>query len=389
MLNLSDSILSVGVDSDTRLFEGQFYTPNGISLNSYVILDDKIAVMDSVGEEGEKEWLENIEKAVGERAPDYLIVHHMEMDHSANIASFMKKYPEAKIVSSKMAFSMMKSMFATDFAERQIVASDGFELSLGKHSLHFIAAPNVHWPEVLMSYEPCEKVLFSADGFGKFGMIAKETAESDWTEEARRYYFGIVGKFGANVQAVLKKASALDIQTICALHGIVLRGEEAKKAISLYDTWSSYRAEKPNGTLIAFTSVYGHTKAAAEKLKALLLENGEKDVTLIDLTKDDMHNAVALAFASSRLVVATTTYNGGIFPTMRTFIESLADRNYQSRRVAFIENGSWAPVAIKTMKSMFEAMKDISICEAKSTIKIAPSEANIAELKAIAEEIVK
>ena len=389
MEKITDSVFYVGVDSDNELFEGQFCTPEGISLNSYVIIDDKIAVMDSVGDGQDEKWLENIKNALGERKPDYLVIHHMEMDHSENIDMFMEEFPEAKIVSSKMAFNMMKNLFGSDFADRQIVASEGFSLDLGSHKLTFIAAPNVHWPEVLMSYEESEHILFAADGFGKFGQNEDCKTFADWVSEARRYYFGIVGKFGANVQSVLKKAANLQIDTICSLHGKVLTGDDAKKAISLYDTWSSYRAEDENAVVIAYSSVYGHTAEAMEKLADLIKARGVKSVYLFDLAYTDLHLAVAMAFASGRLVLASTTYNGGIFPTMRTFVEELASRNFQSRKVAFIENGSWNPAAIKTFKSYFEAMKDITICEAKSTIKIAMTESNIKELEAIAEEITK
>ena len=387
-MNISDSIIYVGVnDHAIDLFEGQFEVPLGMAYNSYAIIDEKVAVMDSVDNDFGDEWLKNIKNALGQKSPDYLVIQHMEMDHSANIKKFTQTYPEAKIVSSKMAFTMMKSYFGTDFAEKQIVVAEGGKLELGAHTLNFIAAPNVHWPEVLFTYESKEKVLFSADGFGKFGANDVEDPEG-WACEARRYYFGIVGKFGANVQAVLKKAASLEIQAICSLHGPVLKGAEAKEALRLYDIWSSYGVES-EGVAIGFTSVYGNTKQAAEKLAKILKSKGCPKVALFDLAREDTYECVEDAFRYGKLVLATTTYNGGIFPTMREFIEHLTERNYQNRTVAFIENGSWAPLAAKSMANMFAQSKDICILDSKVTIKIAVTSETIAQLEVLADELLK
>ena len=343
-MQISDTIKYVGVDDHKiDLFEGQFDVPNGMAYNSYAILDEKIAIMDSVDGSFGDQWLSNIKNTLAGKAPDYLVVQHMEMDHSANIKRFTETYPNAKIVSSKMAFVMMKSYFGSDFAEKQVVVAEESKLELGKHVLTFIAAPNVHWPEVIMTYDSYDKVLFSADGFGKFGANDYDDPEG-WACEARRYYFGIVGKFGANVQAVLKKAANLEIKTIASLHGPVLSGDEAKEAIRLYDIWSSYGVES-DGVCLLYTSVYGNTKRVAERLAEILKAKGCPKVAVSDLAREDTYECVEDAFRYGKLVLATTTYNGGVFPTMREFIEHLTERNYQNRKIAFIENGSWAPMA--------------------------------------------
>lgn len=385
---ISDTITYVGVDDhDIDLFEGQFDVPAGMAYNSYVIVDDKIAVMDSVDDGFGEAWISNIKKACGNRTPDFLVVHHMEMDHSSNIKLFTETFPAAKIVSSKMAFNMMKNMFGTDFADKQVVVAEGATLELGKHTLTFIGAPQVHWPEVLMSYESTDKVLFSADAFGKFGATDVEDPEG-WACEARRYYFGIVGKFGVQAQAALKKAAAFDIATICSLHGPVLSGDEAKEAVRLYTIWTAYDVES-EGVVIAYTSVYGHTKTAAETLASQLREKGCPKVALCDLAREDTYECVEDAFRYGKLVLATTTYNGGIFPTMREFIEHLVERGYQKRTIAFIENGSWAPVAAKAMAAMFENSKDITVLEPKVTLKIALSDENKTQLAALADALLK
>ena len=386
-MKITESIRYIGVDDHKiDLFEGQFVVPLGMSYNSYAILDEKIAVMDSVDASFGDEWLSNLKREIGGRNPDYLVVQHMEMDHSANIKKFMDAFPSAKIVSSKMAFVMMKSYFGTDFSDRQVVVADGAKLELGKHTLNFIAAPNVHWPEVLFTYDECDKVLFSADGFGKFGANDVEDPEG-WACEARRYYFGIVGKFGANVQAVLKKASALDIKIIAPLHGPVL-SEDVTSYVALYDTWSSYGVES-DGVVIAYTSVYGNTKAVANKLSEILKSKGCQKVVVSDLAREDTYECVEDAFRYGKLVLATTTYNGGIFPTMREFIEHLVARNYQKRTVAFIENGSWAPAAAKAMSAMFAPCKEINLLEAKVTVKIAMTDETVSQLEKLADELLK
>ncbi|MBQ9129810.1 MAG: FprA family A-type flavoprotein, partial [Clostridia bacterium] len=337
---ITNDIKYIGVnDHNIDLFEGQYIVPNGMAYNSYAIVDEKIAIMDSVDVNFGGEWLENIETALEGRKPDYLVVQHMEPDHSANIANFINAYPEAKIVSSAQAFKMMKNFFGTDFQDKQVVVGEGSTLSLGTHELTFITAPMVHWPEVIVTYDKTDKVLFSADGFGKFGAL---DVEEDWACEARRYYIGIVGKYGAQVQALLKKASALDIEIICPLHGPVLN-DNLGYYIGLYDTWSSYRPEE-EGVVIAYTSVYGNTKKAALKLAELLEAKGCPKVAVNDLARCDMAEAVEDAFRYSKLVLATTTYNADIFPFMRQFIDHLTERNYRNRTVAFIENGSWAPM---------------------------------------------
>ncbi|MGN0725586.1 MAG: FprA family A-type flavoprotein [Treponema sp.] len=384
-MKISDSVKYVGVnDHEIDLFEGQFEVPLGMAYNSYVIIDDKIAVMDSVDQNFGDEWLKNIDGVLEGKTPDYLIVQHMEMDHSANVLSFMQKFPEAKIAASKMAFTMMKNMFGTDFADRQIVIAEGSKIELGKHTLNFITAPNVHWPEVIMTYESSEKILFSADAFGKFGANDKEDPEG-WACEARRYYFGIVGKFGSSVQALLKKASNLEIQKICSLHGSVL-DSDIKTYIDYYNTWSSYEAET-EGVFIAYTSVYGHTKLAAEKLAEILKAKGCPKVAIADLAREDIYECVEDAFRYSKLVLATTTYCGGVFPKMREFISHLAERNFQKRTVALIENGSWAPSAVKGMTAMLEPLQDIKIIDEKVSIKIAVTDENVRQLELLAEKL--
>ena len=384
-MHITNDIRYVGVnDHEVDLFEGQYVVPNGMSYNSYVILDEKVAVMDTVDQHFGEEWLCNIAAVLDGRKPDYLIVQHMEPDHSANIDNFLRTYPEATVVSSAKAFAMMKNFFGTDYAERRIVVGEGDTLSLGVHTLAFVTAPMVHWPEVIVTYDVHDKVLFSADGFGKFGAL---DAEEDWACEARRYYIGIVGKYGPQVQALLKKAATLDIATICPLHGPVLT-ENLGYYINLYDIWSSYKVED-EGVVIAYTSVYGNTKAAAELLAEKLKEYGCPAVEVMDLARDDMAEAVENAFRYSTLVLATTTYNADIFPFMKTFIHHLTERNYQNRTVAFVENGTWAPMAAKVMKGMFEKSKNIAFAENTVKILSALSEESRAQIDALAKELCK
>jgi flavorubredoxin len=380
---ITNDIKYIGVnDHQVDLFEGQYVVPGGMSYNSYVIMDEKIAVMDTVDVNFTEEWLENLNTALGDRLPDYLVVHHMEPDHSANIFNFAKAYPEAKIVSSAKAFVMMKNFFGTDFADRQVVVGEGSTLSLGSHVLTFVTAPMVHWPEVIVSYDSTDKVLFSADGFGKFGAL---DVEEDWACEARRYYIGIVGKYGAPVQALLKKASGLDIQVICPLHGPVLK-ENLGYYLNLYDIWSSYRPEE-EGVLIAYTSVYGNTERAVMQLAQLLEEKGAPKIVVTDLARCDMAEAVEDAFRYSKLVLATTTYNAEIFPFMHEFIHHLTERNYSNRTVGLVENGSWAPMAAKVMKGMFEKSKNLTFTETTVKIMSALNEESAAQLEKLAEEL--
>ncbi|MBD5080706.1 MAG: MBL fold metallo-hydrolase [Ruminococcaceae bacterium] len=382
-MEITKDIVYVGVnDHNVDLFEGQYVVPNGMAYNSYVIIDSKTAVMDTVDAHFTHEWLDNVQNALNGRKPDYLVVQHMEPDHSANIANFLKTYPEATVVSSAKAFTMMKQFFGDEFEDRRIVVAEGDTLNLGKHVLNFVAAPMVHWPEVIVTYDSYDKVLFSADGFGKFGAL---DVDEDWACEARRYYIGIVGKYGAQVQALLKKASGLDIQTICPLHGPILK-ENLGYYLNLYNTWSSYEPES-EGVMIAYTSVYGHTKAAVEKLADKLRANGCPKVVVTDLARDDMAEAVEDAFRYNKLVLATTTYNAGIFPFMRDFIEHLTERNYQNRTVAFIENGSWAPLAAKVMKGMLEGCKKLTLVDPVVTVKSALSEESNQKLDALAEAL--
>ena len=382
-MEITNDIKYVGVnDHEVDLFEGQYVVENGMAYNSYVIMDDKIAVMDTVDQHFKHEWLDNLQNVLGSRRPDYLIVQHMEPDHAANIANFMNVYTETTIVSSAKAFTMMKQFFGTDFADRQIVIKEGDTLSLGKHTLAFVAAPMVHWPEVMVTYDAYDKVLFSADGFGKFGAL---DVEEDWACEARRYYIGIVGKYGKQVQNLLKKAATLDIQTICPLHGPILK-ENLGYYLNLYNIWSSYAVEE-EGIVIAYTSVYGHTKKAVELLADKLRAKGCPKVVVNDLARCDMAEAVEDAFRYSKLVLATTTYNAGIFPFMRDFIEHLTERNYQNRTIAMMENGSWAPMAIKTMKNMFEGSQKLHFTENNVTIKSALSEESREQIEAMANEL--
>ena len=382
-MDVTKEIRYVGVnDHDIDLFEGQYQVENGMAYNSYIIIDDKIAVFDTVDARFTAQWLGNIEAALGSRKPDYLIVQHMEPDHSANIVNFIHQYPDAKVVASAKAFAMMKQFFDTDFAAYQIIVVEGGTLSLGKHTLTFITAPMVHWPEVIVTYDSYDKVLFSADGFGKFGAL---DVEEDWACEARRYYIGIVGKYGAQVQSLLKKLSGLEMQAICPLHGPVLK-ENLGYYIGLYDTWSSYRAES-EGVVIAYTSVYGHTKKAAEMLADKLQAKGCPKVVVYDLARCDMAEAVEDAFRYSKLVLATTTYNMGIFPYMREFIEHLTERNYQNRVVGLMENGSWAPAAAKIMKQMLENSKNITFTDTVVHIKSALNKDSSSELDVLSDEL--
>ena len=381
---ITKDIRYIGVDDHKiDLFEGQYVVPHGMSYNSYVIMDDKVAVLDTVDAQFKKEWLENLEKTLDGRKPDYLVVHHMEPDHSMVIGDFIKRYPEAIIVGSIGAFNMMKNLYGTDFAPNKMVVKEGEVLSLGKHSLQFVAAPNVHWPEVMFSYDQTDKVLFSADAFGKFGALDYEDEEG-WACEARRYYFGIVGKFGQNVQNVLKKASGLQIEKICPLHGPVLE-ENLGYYLGLYDTWSKYEPEE-KGVTLAYTSVYGNTKNAVLFLKEELEKRGVH-VALFDLARDDMAEAVEDAFKLDRIVLATTTYCGEFFPFMKTFLSCLQEHNYQNRKVAFIENGMWMPAAIKGMKAMTDTMANITYLENNVSFKGACTDAVKEQLVKLADEL--
>ena len=380
---ITNDIKYIGVnDHKIDLFEGQYIVPNGMAYNSYAILDEKVAIMDTVDAGFTNEWLDNIKNVLGDRTPDYLIVQHMEPDHSANIVNFVNEYPEVKIVASSKAFVMMKNFFGTDFADKQIVVGEGDTLSLGKHNLTFVTAPMVHWPEVIVTYDSTDKVLFSADGFGKFGAL---DVEEEWACEARRYYIGIVGKYGIPVQTLLKKAAGLDIQIICPLHGPVLT-ENLGYYLDLYSTWSSYQPEE-EGIMIAYTSVYGNTKKAVMQLAKELEEKGCPKVVVNDLARCDMAEAVEDAFRYSKLVLATTTYNGDIFPFMREFINHLTERNFSNRTVAFIENGSWAPTATKVMKAMFEKSKGLAFTENNVKIMSALNEESEAQLNALVDEL--
>lgn len=382
---VTEDIRYIGVnDHDVDLFEGQYTVENGMSYNSYVILDEKVAVMDTVDAHFGVEWLQNLETVLNGRRPDYLIVQHMEPDHSANIAVFMETYPEAQIVSSAKAFVMMQQFFGTDFPERKVVVGEGSTLKLGRHTLTFVTAPMVHWPEVIVTYDSTDKVLFSADGFGKFGAL---DVEEDWADEARRYYIGIVGKYGAQVQALLKKAAALDIAIICPLHGPVLN-ENLGYYLDKYNTWSSYAVED-EGVVIAYTSIYGHTKEAVEELAEKLNQRGCPNVVVADLARCDMAEVVADAFRYSKLVLATTTYNATIFPHMQSFIDHLTARNYQGRTVGMIENGAWAPMAAKVMKKMLETSKNLTYTDTTVTVKCALNDASRAQIDALADELCK
>lgn len=383
MVSVTDTIRYIGVnDHQIDLFEGQYPVPNGMAYNSYVILDQKIAVMDTVDINFTQEWLRNLETELGGRKPDYLVIQHMEPDHSASIRHFLEAYPDTTVVATAKAFAMISQFFDLDLADHALTAENGATLSLGAHELNFIFAPMVHWPEVMMTYDSTDKVLFSADAFGKFGAL---DVEEDWDCEARRYYIGIVGKYGAQVQNVLKKAAGLDIQIICPLHGPVLKDNLAHY-IEKYNIWSSYAVES-EGVMIAYTSVYGHTKAAACLLADKLKENGCPKVVVCDLARDEMTEAVEDAFRYGKLVLATTTYNADIFPFMKQFIDHLTERNYQNRTIGLIENGSWAPLAVKIMKGMFEKSKNITWLESNVTIKSALNDDSRTQIEAMAKEL--
>lgn len=380
---ISESIKYIGVDDrETDLFEGQYIIPNGVSYNSYVIFDEKIAVMDTVDKIATDKWVENLEKALNGKAPDYLVISHMEPDHASNVKLFAEKYPNARLVGNAKTFAYMPQFFNLNVDDRKVVVKEGDTLELGQHTLTFIMAPMVHWPEVMVAYDSKDKVLFSADGFGKFGAL---DADEDWTCEARRYYFNIVGKYGAQVQALLKKTASLDIQTICPLHGPILN-ENLSYYIDKYDIWSSFRPED-KGVMIAYGSMHGNTKQAALELKALLEERGVQKVAVADLTRDDMAEAIEDAFRYDRLVVACPTYDGALFPAVEDFLYHLKIKNYQSRRVALIENGTWAPMAGKKMKEYFEGMKNITLCDTVVTVKSTLNEASAEQLKALADEL--
>ena len=382
-MEITKDIRYAGVnDHEIDLFEGQYKVENGMAYNSYVIMDEKIAVMDTVDASFYEEWMHNVKQILGSRTPDYLVVQHMEPDHSANISAFLEAFPDTVIVSSAPAFNIMKQFFGTDYADRRQIVKEGDTLSLGVHTLQFIGAPMVHWPEVIVTYDQQDKVLFSADGFGKFGAL---DVEEDWACEARRYYFGIVGKFGMQVQNLLKKAAALDIQAICPLHGPVLK-ENLGYYINLYQTWSSYGVES-EGIMIAYTSVYGNTKAAAQLLADRLTEKGCPKVVVADLAREDMAECMEDAFRYGKLVLATTTYNTDMFPYMREFIHELIGHNYQNRTVALMENGSWAPLAAKAMRAKLETCKDITFAEHTVQIRSALNEDSIAQIEALAEEL--
>ncbi len=384
-MEVTRDVKFIGVnDHQIDLFEGQYAVKNGMSYNSYVIVDEKIAVMDTVDIRFADEWLARLDQELCGRRPDYLVVHHMEPDHSASIMRFMDKYPDVQLVASEKAFGMMRQFFGTAFEDGRVVVGEGDTLSLGRHLLTFVTAPMVHWPEVLVSYESTEKILFSADAFGKFGAL---DVEEEWTDEARRYYIGIVGKYGAQVQNLLKKAANLDIQMICPLHGPVLK-ENLEMYLNLYQTWSSYSVET-EGVMIAYTSIYGNTKKAVELLEDQLRKAGCAYVTAVDLARTEMSEAIARAFQFGTLVLATSTYNADIFPFMRQFLEGLTERNYQNRTVALIENGSWAPMAAKVMRGMLERSKNIRYAETTVTVRSALSEENIRELNVLSQELAK
>ena len=379
---VTNDIRYIGVnDHEVDLFEGQYVVPNGMSYNSYAILDDKIAIMDTVDSRFIDTWLQNIRELLSDREPDFLVVQHMEPDHSSGIDTFLRTYPNAQVVSSAKAFAMMQNFFGTDYADRRVVVGEGSQLTLGRHTLTFVTAPMVHWPEVIVTYDSLDKVLFSADGFGKFGAL---DANEPWDDEARRYFIGIVGKYGAPVQALLKKAATLDIATICPLHGPILK-EDLGHYLGLYDAWSAYRPED-EGIVVAYTSVYGHTREAALLLAKKLVEKGQT-IAVYDLARCDMAAAVADAFRYSKLVLATTTYNGDIFPYMKEFIHHLTERNFQNRTVGFVENGSWAPVAAKTMGKMLEGSKNLTLLEPVVTVRSALNDASLSQLDALVDAL--
>lgn len=381
-MKITQDIYYIGVnDHKVDLFEGQYVVPNGMAYNSYAIVDEKIAILDTVDAEFGEEWMNNIRQLLGDQTPNYLIIHHMEPDHSANIFRFTKEFPESVIVSSAKAFTMMQNFFGTDFSDRRIIVGEGDTLSLGRHTLTFVTAPMVHWPEVIMSYDSVDKVLFSADGFGKFGAL---DADEEWIDEARRYYIGIVGKYGAQVQSVLKKAAALDIQKICSLHGPVLDNNIASY-IELYNKWSSYTPED-NGVLIAYASIYGNTRNAALKLCEMLKSRGAQ-AEVVDLARSDMSDATAKAFQHKNLVLASSTYNADVFPPMRKFINHITERNYQNRTVAIIENGSWAPMAAKVIRGMLEKCKNLTFTETTVTVRSAVNDETVITLEKLADEL--
>ena len=384
-MEITKDIVYLGVnDHAVDLFESQYSVPNGMAYNSYLIMDDQTVVMDTVDAHFTDEWITKIAAALGDRAPDYLVVQHMEPDHAGSIDAFAQAYPTTKIVSSAKAFVMMQQFFGTDYADRRIVVKEGDTLPLGHHTLHFVTAPMVHWPEVIMTYDDADKGLFSSDAFGKFGAL---DVEEEWLPEARRYFIGIVGKYGVQVQAVLKKAAGLDIETICSLHGPILHKEQLADVLAAYDTWSAYRPET-DGILVAYTSIYGHTADAAEQLAEELRTKGQQ-VVVMDLARCDMAEAVAQAFRFSKLVLATPTYNGDVFPFTKTFIEHLTERNYQNRTVALMENGSWAPTAARVMRKMFEASKNLTILDETVTVKGSLDDASTAQLHALVDALSK
>lgn len=382
-VTISDNIVYIGADDrDLDLFESQYVIPNGVSYNSYVILDEKVTVMDTVDARRREEWLENLEQALAGRTVDYLVVSHMEPDHAANIQALAEKYPNMQLVGNAKTFPMLQQFFDMDLTGRTLVVKEGDTLNLGSHELTFVMAPMVHWPEVMVSYEKSEKILFSADGFGKFGAL---DAEEDWACEARRYYFNIVGKYGAQVQALLKKAAGLDIAMICPLHGPILK-ENLGYYLGKYETWSSYQPED-EGVLVAYASIHGNTKKAAVRMKEILEAKGAKKVAIADLSRDDMAEAIEDAFRYDKMVLAAATYDGGMFPCMEDFLHHLKSKNFQKRTVALMENGSWAPMAAKTMKGVLEQMKEITICDKIVSIKSTMKEATIPEMEALAEEL--
>lgn len=382
-ITITDTIKYIGADDkDIDLFESQYVVPNGVSYNSYVILDEKVAVMDTVDARRTEEWLDNLDKALDGRTVDYLIVSHMEPDHAANVQVLAEKYPQMKVVGNAKTFPMISQFFDIDLSERSVVVAEGDTLNLGSHTLTFVMAPMVHWPEVMVAYESSEKILFSADGFGKFGAL---DTEEDWACEARRYYINIVGKYGAQVQALLKKAAGLDIQMICPLHGPILK-ENLEYYIGKYQVWSSYEPED-EGILVAYASIHGNTRKAAIKLKDILETKGAKKVVITDLSRDDMAEAIEDAFRYDKMVLAAATYDGGVFPCMEDFLHHLKSKTYRKRTVALMENGSWAPIAAKTMRTVLEQMKDITICDKVVTIKSAVKDSTIADMEALADEL--
>ena len=384
-ITISDSIFYVGADDTTLdLFESQYIVPEGVSYNSYVIMDDKITIMDTVDQRATDEWINNVKNVLQEKTPAYLVVSHMEPDHAANIQKIAEMYPEMKIIGNAKTCSMMPQFFDFDLSDRSVVVKEGEEISLGAHTLQFFMAPMVHWPEVMVTYEKSEKILFSADGFGKFGALS---VEADWACEARRYYFNIVGKYGAQVQALLKKAATLDIQMICPLHGPILK-ENLDYYIDKYNTWSSYEPED-EGVLVAYASIHGNTAKAAEKMAEILKEKGAKKVVVSDLSREDMAEVIEDAFRYDKIVVAAATYDGGIFPVMEDFLRHLKSKNYQKRTVGIMENGSWAPMAGKQMRAILEEMKNLTICDSQVTIRSTMNDKNVEEMNRLAEELLE